>query len=250
MADVLSLGDFRKKGVLNQALHRAIDDARTGYDLFRILKLITGDMGFSQFVALKPIGRELDNLESQIIITNLAADFVREFDSKNGIHVTPIVAKLFLSNMAFSWDIALLRSQTSPNFSTEVYGVFEQYGFQSGIVFPLFDLYGKRGAVAFFGDAKNSSLSGSDQWFPIISHLYERLTVISPSEIISEKSALSQREKDCLRLTAQGKTSLEVAIILGIAESTVNHYISTSVLKLNAVNKTHAVVKAIQKNCL
>lgn len=45
--------------------------------------------------------------------------------------------------------------------------------------------------------------------------------------------------------TAEGKTSAEAGIILGLKERTVNHYIQSAMHKLGASNKTHAVAKAI-----
>ena len=56
---------------------------------------------------------------------------------------------------------------------------------------------------------------------------------------------LSSRECEVLRLAAEGKTSFESAVILGLTERTINFHISRSIEKLNASNKTNAVVKAI-----
>jgi LuxR family transcriptional regulator len=53
-----------------------------------------------------------------------------------------------------------------------------------------------------------------------------------------------------LRWTAAGKTSSEVGTILGISARTVNYHIASILLKLEAVNKTQAVVKAVMLNLL
>ena len=55
---------------------------------------------------------------------------------------------------------------------------------------------------------------------------------------------LSNREIEILRWTAEGKTSSEVADILRIAERTVNFHINNAMVKLNANNKTAAVIRA------
>lgn len=55
---------------------------------------------------------------------------------------------------------------------------------------------------------------------------------------------LSDREIDVLRWTAEGKTSAEVAEILGISERTINFHISSVITKLGACNKTSAAVRA------
>jgi LuxR family quorum-sensing system transcriptional regulator SolR len=55
---------------------------------------------------------------------------------------------------------------------------------------------------------------------------------------------LSNREVEVLRWTAEGKTSSEISFILNISERTVNFHISNAITKLNAVNKTAAVILA------
>ncbi|AJY64587.1 helix-turn-helix domain-containing protein [Burkholderia glumae] len=56
---------------------------------------------------------------------------------------------------------------------------------------------------------------------------------------------LSTRECEVLRWAAEGKTAYEIGIILGLTERTINFHISRSIIKLNASNRTNAVVKAV-----
>lgn len=60
----------------------------------------------------------------------------------------------------------------------------------------------------------------------------------------TETVALTNREIDVLRWTAEGKTSAEVADILDISERTVNFHVNTVVAKLGVTNKTSAAVRA------
>ncbi|HKV00332.1 MAG TPA: LuxR C-terminal-related transcriptional regulator [Vineibacter sp.] len=57
---------------------------------------------------------------------------------------------------------------------------------------------------------------------------------------------LSPRERDCLRLCAQGYGDAEIATLAGIARTTVRYNIDNVVEKLGAVNRTHAVALAAQ----
>ena len=61
-----------------------------------------------------------------------------------------------------------------------------------------------------------------------------------------EVPAMSARELQCLRLTAQGKTSDEIAAALGLSIHTANQYLTATTHKLNAVNRMHAVAKALR----
>jgi DNA-binding CsgD family transcriptional regulator len=61
-----------------------------------------------------------------------------------------------------------------------------------------------------------------------------------------EVPAMSARELQCLRLTAEGKTSDEIAAALGLSIHTANQYMTMTAQKLNAVNRMHAVAKALR----
>ena len=61
---------------------------------------------------------------------------------------------------------------------------------------------------------------------------------------------LSIRERECLTWTAEGKTSEEIAIILELSVHTVNHYLTSAARKLNAVNRLHAVARAMRLGLL
>jgi DNA-binding CsgD family transcriptional regulator len=61
---------------------------------------------------------------------------------------------------------------------------------------------------------------------------------------------LSQRELECLLWTAEGKTSEDIAIILQLSVHTINHYLTAATRKLNAVNRLHAVARAMRLGLL
>jgi DNA-binding CsgD family transcriptional regulator len=76
-------------------------------------------------------------------------------------------------------------------------------------------------------------------------HVFDRLYQISRT---SQKpgEGLTEREIDCLNWTAAGKTSAEISEILGLSEHTVNHYLNRATRKLDTVNRTQAVAKALR----
>jgi LuxR family transcriptional regulator len=61
---------------------------------------------------------------------------------------------------------------------------------------------------------------------------------------------LTAREREVLRWTAAGKTSAEIGVILGVATRTINFHVTSALVKLDAVNKTQAVVKAVMLDLL
>lgn len=56
---------------------------------------------------------------------------------------------------------------------------------------------------------------------------------------------LSEREKEILRWTGDGKTAWDISQILSLSQSTINFHLRNAMHKLGAKNKTNALVKAI-----
>ena len=56
---------------------------------------------------------------------------------------------------------------------------------------------------------------------------------------------LTQREKEVLTRVGRGKTSAEIAIILGLSDRTVNFHCDRAMKRLDVINRTQAVATAI-----
>lgn len=61
-------------------------------------------------------------------------------------------------------------------------------------------------------------------------------------------SQLSPRQREVLDLVAEGRTSKEIAVTLGISESTVNWHLANAFERLGASSRAEAVALAIRSN--
>lgn len=61
---------------------------------------------------------------------------------------------------------------------------------------------------------------------------------------------LTEKERACLVWVSAGKTAWETAKIIGRSQRTVEFHLNNAVLKLNAVNKIHAVAIAIKQRLI
>jgi LuxR family transcriptional regulator, quorum-sensing system regulator BjaR1 len=61
---------------------------------------------------------------------------------------------------------------------------------------------------------------------------------------------LSEREIQCLQLTASGKTSWAIADILGISPHTVNAHVRNIVRKLGVASRAHAVAEGMRRGLI
>lgn len=114
-----------------------------------------------------------------------------------------------------------------------------------GIVFPVALENGRSGAVAFHG---RDMLLDEDALCDTHASCHALFAEAARQRPLDggRLPAMSKREIECLRLTANGFTSDEIAGALGLSVHTANQYLTSSAHKLNAVNRIQAVAKALR----
>ncbi|WP_019173220.1 helix-turn-helix transcriptional regulator [Pseudaminobacter salicylatoxidans] len=115
----------------------------------------------------------------------------------------------------------------------------------SGIAFPVYAERGQCGLIVFVGHdivlAQNQLAEFHARCFAVFSAV-ARLCADDSGRIPS----ISKRELECLKLTANGLTSEEIASRLNLSVHTANQYLTNTTQKLNAVNRMHAVAKGLR----
>jgi DNA-binding NarL/FixJ family response regulator len=82
-------------------------------------------------------------------------------------------------------------------------------------------------------------------------HVQQSVQRIAPDfEAIENPDALTRRERDVIRLLAQGCSNREIAEQLGTGEGTVKNHCSNIFAKLGVRDRTRAVLRAIQLGIL
>ncbi|MEP9399859.1 helix-turn-helix transcriptional regulator [Mesorhizobium sp. KR2-14] len=114
-----------------------------------------------------------------------------------------------------------------------------------GIAFPVFAERNQCGFVMFFG---NDMGLESDQLPEIHARCFTVFTAVARirADDCDAIPSVSKRELECLKLTANGLTSEEIATRLKLSVHTANQYLTNTTQKLNAVNRMHAVAKALR----
>jgi len=115
----------------------------------------------------------------------------------------------------------------------------------AGIAFPVHAERGQCGLVAFLGTGIALT---DDAVYDIHARCFSLFSAVArmrPGEA-GRVGAITRRELECLKLTANGYTSEEIARLLKLSVHTANQYLTQSTQKLNAVNRTQAVAKALR----
>ncbi|MEA9429375.1 LuxR C-terminal-related transcriptional regulator [Aeromonas caviae] len=142
-----------------------------------------------------------------------------------------------------------------PSASREVMNLAADFGVRNGVSFPLHTPQGEHGILSFISKEK----SNSDLMFenvPLLSFcasyiFNSALTLIKARpDLMKYLAELSDREKECLFWASEGKTSWEIATILGISERTVNFHLNQVTNKTDSRNRNQAIAKSISSGII
>lgn len=224
--------------------------AATNYDLFKLLKRLTADIGFHHFIVLDLDRIDRKSLEAMTVLTNWPAELVRAHDGMRLFEDCPVLALLASTNIPVSYDIHALYEAERPKRNQRGRRLFDEFGHRNGLIINVFGHRNRHGAIGFAGDRPPLSAEDEAVLGLLAARIWNRLVELEKHEPKAPCRVLTGRERDCVLWTAAGKTSAEVASILGISANTVNHYLAAAATKLGTVNKAHTVATAIRRDLL
>ncbi len=223
-----------------------IDTLQTQFEVFRLLKRVCDAFGFSAFMVTRMPETSHSAIADCAIINNWPTDMIAGYDELSLLRTSPMIRRMRASTRPMMMSLAA-RTAASPASEREASeALFRRFGFLMGVAIPVHDPRGQRGAVFFEGDREDPCHIEMLELNMLGIHVYEQLTNIAGADR-SGVNPLTERETHCLIWTAEGKTSVEIAEILGLSEHTVNHYLNRAAKKLGSVNRTQAVAKALRR---
>lgn len=223
----------------------AIANCQTSYDLLRYTKGFAQEHDFNYFSIIRLPNADVEHLSAISIISNWPHELVATYDELGLMNKSPVFQTLRTSTKPFLWSIEELNENREDGLGPDVVDLFTSFNIQRGVYLPTHEPSGQRGAVSFSGSRQLPDEAELMELHYVANLLYERAFAMRVPHSVTEQN-LSGRERECLKWTSLGKTSGEIAKILHLSEHTVNHYLSAACQKLSAVNRTHAVSKAIR----
>ncbi len=221
-----------------------ISDLETSFDVFKFLRKTTEALELRYFSVVVLPGDMTGSFASHSLVCNWPPDLIKLYDEADMLHTSPVLVALRGSSLPVVWQN--FGDDVPAAMPDEIRGDFMARGFVRGVHFPVTDTRGLRGVVGFAGDRRPLEQGDVLELNMISIHVFNRLSNITCT-VNEEASSLSERELECLKWTSAGKTSAEIAAILNLSEHTVNHYLIGATRKLEAVNRTQAVAKAVRR---
>ncbi|WP_199637149.1 autoinducer binding domain-containing protein [Serratia sp. PAMC26656] len=180
-----------------------------------------------------------------LIEGNYPAEYLEDYRKLRVYLQDPVIDQAHHSTLQFHWDEEFYQDKP------ELWWRMAQFGIREGWSQSIKDCYGRLGILTFAGKKipEQSPEAGARNetfflWLAQITHKTLREALISVNDE-AIKDVLTLREKDILRWCSEGKTSEEIAMLMGLSERTVNFHIGNSIKKLSVANKTAATAKAV-----
>lgn len=216
--------------------------AKTGASFFAALTQTAHQLGFDYcaYGMRMPLPVSKPKL---IMLNNYSASWQRRYANENYLGVDPTVAHGMRSTMLLVWSEDVFTACRP--FWEDARG----HGLHVGLAQSCYDARGIGGLLSLARSDDQLSTKELLQiqlkmaWLVQVAH--EGLSrLLVPTYLPEAEVALTLRETEVLRWTADGRTSSEVSEIMRISERTVNFHVNNVLKKLNATNKTAAAIKA------
>ncbi len=224
------------------------NSASTPEEVFHLFQDALCSLGFDRVVySLITDHLSMNKKAGHGIMKNYPDDWMQHYSESNYEQIDPVPKYAFLTNKPFLWD-TLVKEKELTEIEKKVMDEATEAKFLDGVGIPI---YGPNGEIAGIGLA--SSLGGIKPDINLLSKLRAisfQFHIAYSEHDMPENNVrnihLTNREKEVLLWCAEGKSDTVIGDILGISHNSVRFHLKNIYKKLDANEKTFAVVKALK----
>lgn len=224
----------------------AVDSISTLDDLESFVRRLVAAYELKHAVYYLPGVPGQDEVKPLSIIT-YPLDWVRRYFEADYLGVDPVVAEGFANLLPVDW--ATLNKR--PPRVKQLFGESADFCIgRQGMTFPIRGPKGETALFSITSDLTDGEWINAKKTYvrdlQILAHtIHAKALDIAGAQKRDYQSRLTPRERECLTWCAVGKTSQDIATILGISEGVVRIHLQSAQHKMNCLNRTHTVAKAI-----
>ncbi|MBY0239745.1 MAG: LuxR family transcriptional regulator [Burkholderiaceae bacterium] len=194
------------------------------------------------------VGNRAIPLESAFLVSNYSDQWRTTYDKHRMHTVDPTVSHCLSSAMPIIWEPATFNGNDQNEFYEQARG----YGLRSGITLPIHGSQGEFGVMSFVSSTADHALNRNSIEAQASLSLLRDYALESSRKFLQAQQSrqavkLTEREQECLKWVATGKSSWEVSRILGRSEATINFHMANIMRKFDVQTRQLAVVKAIKQ---
>jgi DNA-binding CsgD family transcriptional regulator len=244
--------------VVNDHIARLSRAALKRQPLQPIMESIVKELGFDSFI----YGMSADSSPSRrdtrtFIWTTLPPEWMLLYGERGYIEVDPRVTQTYNRNVPFVWDAAEFRDDP---LCRDFLNDAARFGVCSGVAVSFRDP--DHGRVVVSIDSRITPVDEARKQF--VTRQLGELILLAMSyhdffmaplvdyklTLMVRVAPLSPREAQCLEMAANGMTSVDIALKLGIKPRTANFHFGKLVTKLGVLNRKEAIAMGIARGLI
>lgn len=231
-----------------QDLSTALGCATSAESVFEVMSAAAKDLGFEWCAFGLRLPGSLTRPDFQLM-NNYPEQWRTRYHEAGYLACDPTIRQGIRSQQPMLWSDALFKDVPS------LWEEAQAMGLRVGWAQSRFDGTGAGSllTLARSGEAlsRKELESKALQLNWLVSVAHENFTrVFSASSTRQVKGLLTSREIDVLKWAAEGKTTEDIAAILGISDGTVKFHTGNAMQKLNCTNRISAVARALSAGLL
>ncbi len=204
------------------------------------LEHILSSFGFTAFLVTGVPEPPL-RLEEYILMNGWPAGWTEHYVKRDFYRHDPVAALCRTTSNPFEWSEVEVGSPSA----AEVMDTAYDFGMRKGFLVPIMRTSGFQACVTMAGERPDLDPDAKRVLHVVSMFAHGRIANLN-REPVRLKGVLTKTEKEILQWTAVGKSSWEIGLILNLSKSTVDTFAKRATAKLDAVNRTQAVVNAIR----
>jgi len=214
-----------------------------GNRLSELIGRFTLGMGYDyyRFALILPMSMQ----RPKVVLFNQCPDsWVQAYTLNNMLACDPIIQLARRQTLPIYWNRLDEKARFLQEGSMDVMGLAAEFGLRNG-----------NGILSFITRERASSdllLESSPILSWMSNYIFEAAIRIVRQSMREDdpQEALTERETECLFWASDGKTSGEIACILGITERTVNYHLNQVTRKTGSMNRYQAIAKGVSSGIL
>jgi DNA-binding CsgD family transcriptional regulator len=222
--------------------------AETLQDLFSVLVEASRDEGFDRLsvLSIDPTGPKRLRPVPRVVALKYAGSFFDHYRRQNYSPVDPVLKTSLLLARPFHWA-SIARQELEPA-ERQVLNDARDFGLRNCVSVPLHGAFGSTHYASYASPFEDEVTDATISRVNAISVLFHSFYRNLPGRSAAPRPfvRLSQREIECLKWIAQGKSSWDIGGILGISDNTVKFHVGNAMRKLRTTSRTVSVIRAVR----
>jgi DNA-binding CsgD family transcriptional regulator len=234
---------LERQSILNSEIS-AVDCAE---GIREALMRVTQAFGFRHFMLVQASSQSHETMLARLLIeADLPKEYIKEFDRQRLLSSCPVAPIIAKSPMPVAWSLNEPDHVRGFAFPPAIADLQRAHDMTSGVAMAFRSLDGRTLTIFIAGSRPRMTQTELNEMGMILLHAFGMFEKISQAAALAGTGPLTTRELEVVRWTAQGKTSAEIGRILTLSDHTVNAYMMNAIKKLDCVNRTQLVAKALR----